>query len=332
MPEAILRNENSVMKLYFAPIEGIGGYVYRNAHQKFFGGADKYFSPFLAPTQDYSFTTREKKDVLPENNRLLYLVPQILTNKAEQFLWAAEQMEQRGYREVNLNLGCPSGTVVSKGKGSGFLGRLEELQAFLDDIFSKVKIQVSVKTRLGVETSEEFEPLLELFHQYPISELIIHPRVQKQHYRKTPDKEAFRRALEKGKIPVGYNGDLFTTEAYQQAVEEFPGASSMMLGRGVLGNPGLLREIRTGQRMTKEELQAFLDEIYENYRAVLPGSKPVYFKMKELWFYMGPIFTNSERYLKKIRKAKNLEEYKMATDALFREQELIPGAGFPGTP
>ena len=318
--------------IYFAPIEGIGGYIYRNALQKYFGGADKYFSPFLAPTQDFSFNSKEKKDVLPEHNETIHLVPQILTNKADQFLWAAAEMEKRGYEEVNLNLGCPSGTVVTKGKGAGFLGHLEELNRFLEEIFSKVNVQVSVKTRLGVEAAEEFEPLLEIFNRYPICELIVHPRVQKQHYRKTPDREAFRRALKNSKVPTGFNGDLFTAEAYKAAVLEFPEASSMMLGRGVLGNPGLLREIRTGQRMTKEELQAFLDEVYQRYREVLPGSKPVYFKMKELWFYMGDTFTDSERYLKKIRKARNLEEYEAAANALFREQELIPGAGFFGTP
>jgi len=320
------------MNMYFAPIEGICGYVYRNTHHKYFGGADKYFSPFLAPTQDYSLTTREKKDVYPENNIGIHLIPQILTNKADQFLWAAEQMERYGYKEVNLNLGCPSGTVVTKGKGAGFLGRPEELERFLDAIFSKTTIRVSVKTRLGIETAEEFEPLLELFNKYPLCELIIHPRVQKQHYWKTPDKEAFRKAIGRAQMPVIYNGDLFTAKDYEQAVGEFPEATGMMLGRGVLGNPGLLREIRTGQVMTKEELQAFLEEVYQRYKEVLPGSKPVYFKMKELWFYMGAMFTDSERYMKKIRKAKNLEEYKFAADALFREQDLIPGTGFPGTP
>lgn len=320
------------MKLYFAPIEGIGGYIYRNAHQKYFGGADTYFSPFLAPTQDHSFTTKEKMDVLPEHNPTLKLVPQILTNQPEAFLWAAEEMEKHGYQEVNLNLGCPSGTVVSKKKGAGFLGFPEELEQFLDEIFSRVRISVSVKTRLGMEEAGEFERLLEIFNRYPICELIVHPRVRTQHYRKTPDWGAFHRAQEKSRIPLGYNGDIFTAAAYERVVSEFPGLSSVMLGRGILGNPGLLREIRTGQVMTKEELQDFLQEIYREYRKAMPGEKPVYFKMKELWFYLGPTFTNGEPYLKKIRKAKRLEEYEAAVAALFREQELIPGAGFPGTP
>ncbi|MDD6882143.1 MAG: tRNA-dihydrouridine synthase, partial [Eubacteriales bacterium] len=148
------------MKLYFAPIEGIAGYIYRNAHRKYFGGADTYFSPFLAPTQDHGFTTKEKMDVLPEHNQTLKLVPQILTNQPEAFLWAAEEMQKRGYQEVNLNLGCPSGTVVSKRKGAGFLGAPAELDRFLDAVFSKVGISVSVKTRLGMEEAAEFEQLL----------------------------------------------------------------------------------------------------------------------------------------------------------------------------
>ena len=113
------------MEFYFAPMEGITGYIYRNAHQKFFPGMDKYFTPFLSPNENRALNPKEKKDILREHNIDLYVTPQILTNRADFFLRAARELkEEYGYEEVNLNLGCPSGTVVSKGKGAGFLGDL----------------------------------------------------------------------------------------------------------------------------------------------------------------------------------------------------------------
>ena len=165
-----------------APLEGITTFICRNAHHQLFGGADRYFLPFFSPAAEHILTNRELRDLDPSNNTAPNLVPQVMTCRAEDFLWAAEQVRAMGYQEINLNLGCPSGTVAAKGKGSGFLGRPEELDRFLDEVFSRVKMPVSVKTRLGIREPEEFHQILEIFNRYPISDLTIHPRVQKEFY------------------------------------------------------------------------------------------------------------------------------------------------------
>ena len=167
------------MRYYFAPLEGITDDVFRSLHHRYFPGVDRYYTPFLSPTSDGpAITKKDLRQVLPENNSGFELVPQLLTNQPGPFLQAAEKLKELGYQEVNLNLGCPSGTVTAKGKGSGFLAHPDKLRAFLDEVFEKTPITVSIKTRLGMDDPEEFGPLLELYRQYPIGELTVHPRVR----------------------------------------------------------------------------------------------------------------------------------------------------------
>ena len=177
-----------IQKIDFAPMEGITGFVFRNAFHQVFSGVDRYYTPFLSPGPDIGIPKRDRRDILPENNRGVPVVPQILTNRAEDFLKTAELLYDFGYREVNLNLGCPSGTVVAKKKGAGFLSEPALLKNFLDDVFYGASrmmpdLRISVKTRIGVNSPEEFPPLLAMFRQYPMSELIIHPRVRKEQYK-----------------------------------------------------------------------------------------------------------------------------------------------------
>ena len=182
------------MNYYFAPMEGVTGYVYRNAHHAIFPGIDKYFTPFVSPNQNRCFTPREKRDILPENNRGICVVPQILTNRSDYFLRTMKELAAFGYQEVNLNLGCPSGTVVSKGKGAGFLEDADKLDAFFDEVFQKAdleKMKISVKTRIGIEDAEEFEDLQKVFQRYPFAEVIVHPRVRSDFYKNQPDRQVF---------------------------------------------------------------------------------------------------------------------------------------------
>lgn len=310
------------MEFYLAPMEGITGYIYRNAHEKYFGTVDKYFSPFIAPNQNRCMNTREMQDVLPEHNKGMELVPQILTNKAVDFLKTCEKLEGFGYQEVNLNLGCPSGTVVSKKRGAGFLSDLALLEKFFDEVFKDVSVRVSVKTRIGMEQAEEFDKLITLYNCYPIKELIIHPRVQKDFYKNVPDWEVFSEALTRCKMPICYNGDLFTKEHYKQFVDSFPNVEKVMLGRGVLVNPNLIGRIKDNKSLEKSMLQEFHNQLLEDYGQVLSGERNLLFKMKELWFYLHHAFTESEKYYKKIKKAEKLSAYKTAVDALFREQAV----------
>ena len=329
---------NSEMKIYFAPLEGITGYIYRNAFHEFFGqGIDKYFTPFLAAAHGGDMKNRSLRDVLPENNQGLPIVPQILTNHAEDFTALRKQLNALGYREVNLNLGCPYRTVVAKGKGAGFLAKKEELEAFLDQIFRDCNQgeEISIKTRLGMESPEEFGELLAIYNQFPVKELTIHPRVQKEFYDGNPDRGIFTQALSDSVNPVCYNGDLFTKEDYLQLKTEYPKLKSVMLGRGFLVNPGLLQEIFCDKKLTKNDFTAFHHRLYHDYRQLMGEDKNTLFKMKELWNYWQYLFevreeAGIEKHLKKIRKARNGGEYKAAVNALLGESEIAKFPCFGG--
>ncbi|MBK5242644.1 tRNA-dihydrouridine synthase family protein [Clostridium sp.] len=310
------------MKFYFAPMEGLTGYVYRNAHNVFFNNIDKYFSPFIVANQSESFKTRELNDILPENNQGLVLIPQLLTNNAKDFIHTSNKIKLLGYNEVNLNLGCPSGTVVSKNKGSGFLSKREELDVFLDEIFSKSITKISIKTRIGKEHPEEFYDLIEIFNKYPIEELIIHPRTQKDFYKNKPNLKIFKEALILSKNPVCYNGDIFTIKEYKEFSSKFPSVDTLMIGRGLLRSPGMIRDITNNIKLEKELLKDFHDKIYEDYKRILFGDRNVLFKMKELWFYMIPIFSDNAKYAKKIKKSERLCDYDEAVSSLFTEQDV----------
>lgn len=313
------------MKLYFAPMEGVTGHVYRNAFYDFFHSADQYYAPFIAANQSGKMKTREMKDILPENNKGIVLVPQILTNNAADFLKTAERLKETGYSEVNLNLGCPSGTVVAKKKGSGLLAYKDELDAFLDEIFSAGIMDISIKTRLGKDEPEEFYELLEIYNQYSVKELTIHARVQKDMYKNTPNWKVFGEALSISKNPVCYNGDIFNLEDYKTFTEAFPTVDRIMMGRGLLVNPGLIGEIYGEKPVDKEIIRKFHDRLVEDYRVEMSGDRNVLFKMKEIWFYMSRIVTNYEKYAKKIRKAQKFQDYEDAVNHLFEEQEIETG-------
>lgn len=311
------------MNFYFAPMEGVTGYIYRNTHNAFFNNLDKYFSPFIAANQSESFKTKELKDILPENNQGLVLIPQLLTNNAKDFIHTSKKIKLLGYNEINLNLGCPSGTVVSKNRGSGFLAKREELDAFLYEIYAASITEISIKTRIGKDQPEEFYDLIEIFNKYPIKELIIHPKIQKDFYNNKPNLKIFKEALMLSKNPVCYNGDIFTVNDYKEFAADFPGVDTLMLGRGLVANPGLVSNITGNIKLDKELLKDFHDKLYEDYKRILSGDRNVLFKMKELWYYMISVFTENARYAKKIKKAERLFDYEEAVSSLFREQNII---------
>ncbi|AEY67268.1 tRNA-dihydrouridine synthase family protein [Clostridium sp. BNL1100] len=311
------------MKFYFAPMEGLTGYIYRNAHKAFFNSIDKYFSPFIIANQIDGFKTRDLKDILPENNQGLVLIPQVLTNNAKDFIYTSKKIKSMGYTEINLNLGCPSGTVVSKNRGSGFLAKKEDLDAFLEEIFSQAITKISIKTRIGKDQPEEFYDLINIFNKYPIEELIIHPRIQKDFYKNKPNMQIFRDALALSKNPVCYNGDIFTVKDYTEFCVNFPGVATVMLGRGLVMNPALVDSVENSTKLEKNILKEFHDKVYNDYKDILSGERNVLFKMKELWFYMINVFTDNEKYSKKIKKSQRLSDYDEAVSRLFEEQDII---------
>ncbi len=237
------------MRYYFAPLESVTTALFRKLHHQHFGGVTQYYMPFVSPTQQHTFTPRHLRDLAPEYNEGVPAVPQILCRKADDFIWSVRALSEMGYPEVNLNLGCPSQTVTAKGKGSGFLRFPEELDAFLDEsyaAFASLPVKVSVKTRLGKLESAEFGRILEIYNQYPIAELTIHPRVQKQFYKGKPDLAAFADAFAASTNPVCYNGDIVTVADYQALTAQFVTLQSVMIGRGAMADPALFCKLQGG--------------------------------------------------------------------------------------
>lgn len=315
------------MKYYLAPMEGITGYIYRNTYEKFFHDIDKYFTPFIVPNKSKSFKTKELRDLLPENNEGLNIVPQILTNDSEGFIYISKKLQQLGYNEVNLNLGCPAGTVVSKNRGSGFLAKREELHKFLEEIFKLEDMKISIKTRIGKDSPDEFYELIKIYNEYPMEELIIHPRTQKDFYGNKPNLEVFKDALALSTNKICYNGDIFTAKDYEEIIKTFPSVETVMLGRGTIANPGLMGEIKNNTIIDKKVFKAFHDEILNQYIEVFNEERNALFRMKELWGYMIYMFSDNKKYAKKIKKAQNLSDYKGAVSSLFAEQKIVEGAG-----
>lgn len=306
------------MEYYFAPMEGVTGALYRRIHHKYFPGVDAYYMPFLTPTRDRVFTPRGLRETAPEHNQGFRAVPQLLTRDSGDFCWAANALFDMGYDEVNLNLGCPSGTVVAKGKGAGLLSDLSALEELLDGIFAGVQGPVSVKTRLGLESPEEFGPLLELLSRYPISLLIVHPRVRKDFYKEPVRRKEFSLAHRDYPSPLCYNGGLFTPEDCEALLRDYPRVQSLMLGQGLLRNPALIRQAKGGPPPTVEELRAFHDELYHSYLEAFRSGRNTIFHMKELWSYLGTLFEGSEKLLKQIRKAQDTAHYEGAVEQIFR--------------
>ena len=303
-----------------APMEGITTYIYRSTFEKYYGFIDRYYTPFLASMHRSS---REKIEVLPEHNEGMTLIPQILSNRADEFLKITKTLQDFGYDTVNLNLGCPSGTVVSKHRGSGFLAVPDELDTFLAEIFDKCPLNISIKTRLGISDESEWDTILKIYEKYPIRELIIHTRLQKDFYKLPTRPHTFAAARKLG-IPLCYNGDITSPEAQQAALTADPHIDRFMLGRGIIGDPELIESLSGGTpARDKDRLQSFLTDICDRYLAEMSGGeRNTLYKLKEIWVYLGALFTDADKYVKKIKKANRLAEYESAMLALFDNCEM----------
>lgn len=307
------------LQFYLAPMEGLTTYVFRRAYHKYFGGIDKYFTPFITGR---GLSSRGRNEILPEHNIGMKLVPQILANRADEFLELAGQIAGYGYDTVNLNLGCPSGTVTTKKRGAGFLEFPDELRKFLDEIYAKCPIKISIKTRIGISDVSEWERILQVYSGFPIEELIIHPRLQREFYKGHPHRDAFRHAQELLTVPLCYNGDIVSCESLDALLEELPSVDTVMVGRGILQHPYLPAQLRADIQPDNAEntlptLRAFHDGLLEDYQAIMSGDLPTLHKMKDFWTFFSCGFESPEKYLKKIRKAARIADYRVAVNELF---------------
>ena len=294
------------MKYYFAPMEGLTDRIYRDIHARFFPGLDRYYTPFFSPTMHHSLTNKEARELPMAVETPVCTIPQILTKSAEDFLWMANLCAERGYTEVNLNAGCPSGTVTAKGKGAGMLANTEELDRFLEQVFTSSPLPVSVKTRIGVQSSEEWPAILEVYNRYPIKELTVHSRVRKAFYAGTVEEDCFRYAVEHSKNPLCYNGDLNTKEDIDRVQRDYPEVKAVMIGRGLIARPDML----STDKADSQKLTSFYNALLEVYLIAFGGSRNAMFRLKEHWHYLLPCFADSEKLGKKLRKTTDLQEYR----------------------
>ena len=337
----------------FAPMEGVTGPIFRKVHKEHFSGVDRYFTPFLAANKTHHFKRRETREYLPYDPKL---VPQILTSSPEDFIWAAKTLKEAGYNEVNLNLGCPMATVVTKKKGAGLLLDTKYMKSFFDKVFEKKDLpNISIKTRLGFYEPQEAKSLGQLYSNYPFSEVIIHARVREDFYVNPVNYEAFGDMAANLSCPVCYNGDLRTVEDAINLKERFPMINRIMIGRGLLANPALagkIREFEKGLSLTQEmsvdeksfvrksfnektsdekisddksfngkpsneEIRGFLTDLWDSYSQELSGERDVLFKMKELWYHLGVNYPEHKKALETIRKCKTADEYRRALNEIL---------------
>ena len=305
------------MRYYFAPMEGLTDSIYRRLHHKYFPGVDRYYMPFLSPTIHRQLTHKEDRELPMADSVPFAAVPQVLTKVPEDFLWAAEVCRDRGYDEVNLNIGCPSGTVVSKGKGSGMLRNPSDLDRFLEEIFSASPLPVSVKTRLGLENSEEFPAILEVLNRYPIRELTIHPRVRKQFYDGTVDMDMFDYAVQNSTNPLCYNGDILSLQQAETLLQKYPQIQSVMIGRGLIADPGILSG---GTDIAA--LEGFMNELMAVYEVEFGGSRNAIFRLKENWGFLHNRFEGCDKLWKRLRKTTDAAEFKSISAEIFHTLPL----------
>ena len=326
-------------KLYLAPMEELTGYVFRNVLDRHFGNVDKYFTPFISP-DNRIMKTHSRNEIELENNEGLNVVPQLLTNDADQFNEAAELMAGMGYEEININFGCPSNTVASKFKGSGILRAPETMERFLEGVFNSdgsvlrkyPDLRISVKTRVGYNDTSDFEKVTGILNKYPFSEIIVHPRIKKDLYNGSVRREMFDMACERLDTDIVYNGDIFSANDHDEAVGRFEKGSqgcyknvrAIMIGRGAVQNPGIFRQIKTGRKMTKNELYDFLKDLYETYERDY-GEGNALSKMKEVWSYtvrFVPDEKDRSRIFKTIIKSNNVHRYNDAIMVAFKDLDV----------
>jgi tRNA-dihydrouridine synthase B len=315
--------------LYLAPLRGLTDVVFRNAFSRHFEGFDLAVAPFISTRLVQRVKPSALKDVLPENNKGLPVVPQLMSKDPEEFIIFANALFDLGYETVNWNLGCPYPMVAKKKRGSGLLEYPEMIASFLDKTVPAIPNRLSIKTRLGRKKVDEIYRLIPIFNQYPIEDIIIHPRTGIQMYDGVVDIEAFENCLKLCKHPVVYNGDITEPEKLDNLRERFPEVRAWMIGRGAIANPFLSGTIKYGDIYPEKEriMKLFIDDLFRGYREKLHGPSHPMDRMKGFWGYFAKLFDHSEKFLKSIRKTRQPEEYQLLVDRFFQQDARWIGAG-----
>ena len=308
--------------LLSSPLQGFTDFRFRNAFHKYFGEIDTFYSPYIKLNGKLVVKGSYERDILPENNSTLEVIPQIITNDAEEFLFVAKYVQQFGYKELNWNLGCPYPMVAKCGMGSGLIKNTDQIENILKRVHNETDIIVSMKMRMGYENPTEILDVFPILEQYPIKNIAIHARIGKQLYKGGVDLDSFQKCLDTSKQKIYYNGDITSVAKFKELQERFPSIDHWMIGRGLIADPFLPSMIKNDTteypKNRLEIFEAFHDEIYREYDAYLQGPTPIRMKMLGFWEYFSESFSNPQKTFKKIKKAGNSKNYEAAVKEIFK--------------
>lgn len=307
---------DKVMKIYMAPMEGITGYTFRNIYRQTFSDADRYFTPFISIHEKFGW--KVLNEINPDNNQGIDLIPQIMVTSSDEALRLYEMLGEYGYKSININAGCPSGTVANKRRGAGLLRDPDDLDRLLYELFEKCSADISIKTRIGWSDPAEWEKLAQVYSKYPFSEVIVHARVREEYYNGKPHMEAMDIVKDLINSPIIYNGDIYTVEDAEHIMTEYPWLEGVMVGRGVFRNPGLIDELKGEAATGNDKIYEFITNLYEAYLQRFESEINTLYHMKEVWSYLGNRYPANEKELKVIRKTKKASEYKTAVSAILK--------------
>lgn len=313
-------------KLLSSPLQGFTDYKFRNAFNDLFGGIDTFYSPYIRLNGKRTVKNAYERDILPENNTNLEIIPQVITNDADEFLFVSNYVQQFGYKELNWNLGCPYPMVTKCGMGSGLINSPEKINEILHKIHNESDITVSMKMRLGYDNSDEILKTLPILNKYPLKNIAIHARIGKQLYKGGVNLDAFQNCIENTNHTLYYNGDITSVSKFKEMQERFPSINNWMIGRGLIADPFLPSMIKNDSiEYPENKLETFYNFhniLYQGYAESLSGASHLLMKMYHLWEYFSPLFTQTPKALKKIKKAKNIKKYETAVQEIFYNEGL----------
>lgn len=307
--------------LLSSPLQGFTDFRFRNAQQKYFGGIDTFYAPYIRLNGKFKIKSSYERDLLPENNTTLTVIPQVITNDAEEFLFVAKYVQSLGYKELNWNLGCPYPMVTKSGMGSGLICNPTRIDEILHRAHNETDILVSMKMRMGYENSEEILHTFPILDKYPLKNVAIHARIGKQLYKGGVDLDAFQKCIDVAKHQLYYNGDITTVAGFKAMKERFPSITHFMIGRGLIADPFLPQMIKDNTTEYPKDrwsiFREFHDEIYQQYDAALSGPTPIKMKMLGFWEYFSQSFSDPRKTYKKIKKATNPKKYQAAVKEIL---------------
>lgn len=300
-------------KIEFAPLQGYTDAIYRTMHNKVFGGINSYYSPFIR-LEKGEVRQKDIKDILPENNENINLVPQIIVNSNEEFLKLTESVCNLGYKRIDINMGCPFPLQTKKGRGAAILQNTKHLEDIVESINSINDIDFSIKMRLGMDSAEDAKGALEIINKAKLHHITIHPRIAKQQYKGEIDYQTFDYIYQNCLHPIIYNGDILSQEDIYNIINIYPKIEGIMIGRGLLAKPYLAMELNKTIRLSVSERLSMImklhDAIYDHYSSVMQGEHQLLLKMKTFWEYLDEEI--GKKPYKAIKKSVNIKKYELA--------------------